>query len=131
MTGCLLHWAEGSKNRNVARLTNSDPDLLRIYVDFLRNCYDVPSARVTLTGNFHLGNGLSLDEIHAYWLATLDLPASSLRKPAVVPPSPDPLKRRRLPYGTVSVAVCSTFVVQSIYGAIQEYGGFERPEWLD
>lgn len=21
-------------------------------------------------------------------------------------------------------------LVQSIYGAIQEYGGFERPEWL-
>jgi hypothetical protein len=27
--------------------------------------------------------------------------------------------------------VDSTFLVQSIYGAIQEYGGFERPAWLD
>jgi hypothetical protein len=26
--------------------------------------------------------------------------------------------------------VNSTRVVQSIYGSIQEYGGFERPEWL-
>lgn len=24
----------------------------------------------------------------------------------------------------------STAIVQSIYGSIQEYGGFERPEWL-
>jgi hypothetical protein len=25
----------------------------------------------------------------------------------------------------------SSQVVQHIYGAIQEYGGFDRPEWLD
>jgi hypothetical protein len=29
------------------------------------------------------------------------------------------------------VRVDSTFIVQSIYGAIQEYGGFERPAWRD
>jgi hypothetical protein len=34
-------------------------------------------------------------------------------------------------YGTAALCVHSTFLVQSIYGAIQEYGGFERPEWLD
>jgi hypothetical protein len=34
-------------------------------------------------------------------------------------------------YGTASIRVDSTFIVQSIYGAIQEYAGFERPEWLD
>jgi hypothetical protein len=39
-------------------------------------------------------------------------------------------RRNKLPYGTVRVCVHSTAIVQSIYGAIQEYGGFERPEWL-
>jgi hypothetical protein len=39
-------------------------------------------------------------------------------------------RRNRLPYGTLRVCVHSTRVVQSIYGSIQEYGGFERPEWL-
>src|SRR4051812_21527510 len=33
-------------------------------------------------------------------------------------------------YGTAAIRVDSTFLVQSIYGAIQEYGGFERPEGL-
>lgn len=129
--GCLLHWAEGSKSRSVTRLTNSDPDLLRLDRRFLRECYEIDDDRITLTGNFHLGNGLGLDEIHGYWLTALDLPPSSLRKPSIVPPSPDPLKRRRLPYGTVSLTVCSVELTQNIYGAIQEYGGFDRPEWLD
>ncbi len=38
--------------------------------------------------------------------------------------------RNKLPYGTVLVCVHPTRVVQSIYGSIQEYGGFERLEWL-
>jgi hypothetical protein len=29
------------------------------------------------------------------------------------------------------LAVGSQQIVQTIYGSIQEYGGFERPEWLD
>jgi hypothetical protein len=36
-----------------------------------------------------------------------------------------------LPYGTGRLAVHSTFIVQSIYGAIQEYARTNRPEWLD
>jgi hypothetical protein len=32
--------------------------------------------------------------------------------------------------GSAALVVCDTSIVQSIYGAIQEYAGFERPEWL-
>ena len=34
-------------------------------------------------------------------------------------------------YGTGRVTVHPTFIVQSIYGAIEEYAGIDRPEWLD
>ena len=42
-------------------------------------------------------------------------------------------KRKRtntLPYGTCRIIVHDTAILQHIYGAIQEYAGFERPEWL-
>jgi hypothetical protein len=32
---------------------------------------------------------------------------------------------------TVNCFLNNGLLVQSIYGAIQEYGGFERPAWLD
>jgi hypothetical protein len=47
---------------------------------------------------------------------------------------PSSSRQRRghiLPYGTARLDVHSVFVIQSIYGAIQEYAGFERPAWLD
>jgi hypothetical protein len=131
--GCMLYWAEGSKRRNQAILTNSDPDLLRMFVRFLRSCYGVPDEKIALSVNCHLGNGLTLDEIEGWWLGRLELPPSSLRKAIVNRPSSASARRRGhvLEYGTARVSVCSVRIVQSIYGAIQEYAGIERPEWLE
>jgi hypothetical protein len=39
-------------------------------------------------------------------------------------------RRNKLPYDTSRLTVHDTRIVQSIYGSIQEYAGFERPEWL-
>ncbi|MDQ3380779.1 MAG: hypothetical protein M3546_10760 [Actinomycetota bacterium] len=63
---------------------------------------------------------------------TLDLPQACSRKSTINVYSKYSKKKRknRLPYGTVRVCVHSTRVIQSIYGSIQEYGRFERPEWL-
>jgi hypothetical protein len=41
-------------------------------------------------------------------------------------------KANKLPYGVGNLDVNrSTRIVQHIYGAIQEYGGFDEPRWLD
>jgi hypothetical protein len=34
-------------------------------------------------------------------------------------------------YGVCALELHSTRVVQHIYGAIQEYAGFDKPAWLD
>jgi transposase-like protein len=130
--GCMLFWAEGSKARNRVVFTNADVDMVRLFLTFLRTCYRVPDERVRLTCNCHLGNGLSLGAIERWWLRQLDLPEACLRRSIVNRASvASQHKRRTLPLGTVNLTVGSTAVVQSIYGAIQEYAGIERPEWLD
>jgi hypothetical protein len=132
LLGCMLYWAEGSKRRNCLVLVNTDVEMHRAFFRFLRECCGVADERITLRVNCHLNNGLSLDEIEAWWLAQLRLPSTSLRSATVNRPSSASRWRRNVyVYGTAAVRVDSTFLVQSIYGAIQEYGGFERPEWLD
>ena len=131
--GCMLYWAEGAKARNQVMLANADPDLLLVFVRFLRCCYGVEKDRIALSVNCFVDNGLTVREIEQWWLARLELPVTCLRTPVVNRPSSASrrLKGNTLPYGTARVRVSSTFVVQSIYGAIQEYAGIERPEWLD
>ena len=88
--GCMLHWAEGSKDRNRVVFTNSDPEMLRAFLRFLRflrGPCEVSDERIGLSINCHLNNGLSLAEIEAWWLAELGLPASALRAATVNRPS--------------------------------------------
>lgn len=73
------------------------------------------------------------EEIERFWLERLALPDACLRKSTVNVYSKYSAKKRtnKLPYGTCKLAVHSTRILQTIYGSIQEYGGFDRPQWLD
>ena len=128
----MLYWAEGSKSRNSVQFVNSDPAMVSYFVRFMRTQYDVPDDRFRLDCNLFADHIERQREIERFWLDTLDLPASCLRKSKVNVYSKYSQKKRKnkLPYGTVRVCVHSTRIVQSIYGSIQEYGGFERPDWL-
>jgi hypothetical protein len=131
--GCMLYWAEGSKARNRAELVNADAAMLRTFLRFVESYYDIARDRMTFSVNCFTNNGLSIGDIQEWWLAQLGLPPACLRKGAVNRPSSASRARRQrvLLYGTGRLAVHSTFVVQSIYGGIQEIAGIERPEWLD
>ena len=133
VAGCMLYWAEGSKRRNSVTFTNADPDLVELFLRFLRTYYGITDDRVAFSVNCFLQNGLTLEAIQNWWLDRLALPTSCLRTPAVnrISSASRRLKGHILPYGTARLVVHSTFIVQSIYGAIQEHAGIDRPEWLD
>ena len=132
IAGCLLYWAEGSKDKNSIRMTNSDVDMLRFFVKFLKESCLIPLEKIKISCNFYTNNGLTKEEIEAYWLKKLELPLSSLKKSQInqLPTSSSGNKKGKLPYGVVRLSVCSTELVQQIYGAIQAYADFENTEWL-
>ena len=130
----MLYWAEGDKrHRNAARISNSDPELLKLFMRFLRECLAVPDERIRANCNLFADHLHHQKEVEQFWLDTLELPPSCLCKSVVNVYSKYSQKKRcgLLPYGTTRVVVHSVRVAQQIYGAIQEYGGFERPAWLD
>lgn len=132
--GCMLYWAEGSKKRNVVEMTNSDVNLLRFFRRFLAECFAVSAEDLVIHLHFYTGNGVSVREIEDYWLNALDLPRRSLRKHQinVRPSSSHGQRANKLPHGVCSLRVLrSTSLVQHIFGAIQEYGTFEEPRWLE
>jgi hypothetical protein len=132
-SGCMLYWAEGAKERNSVRFCNSDIHMVRFFKLFLEQCLGVREEKFRLSLHVYLGNGLSLHAIERRWLQALGLPASCAQKHLVnpLPTSSSGSKRNKLPLGVCTLSVYDTRVVQHIYGAIQEYGGFEEPRWLD
>ena len=131
--GCMLYWAEGAKARNSLKLSNSDPNMVRFFRRFLTDSLGVPIEKISVTLNVYTTNGMSIDEIERHWLDLLELPPTAARKHTLnhMPTSSSGRARNKLPYGVCSLRVCSGRVVQHIFGAIQEYGGFDEPRWLD
>jgi hypothetical protein len=107
--------------------------MVRYFLRFLTECFGVEKDRVALSLNVYTNNGLTIDEIETGWLEMLDLPGSCVRKHQVncPPTSSSGRRRRKLPYGVATLASGDTTLVQHIYGAIQEYAGFDEPCWLD
>jgi hypothetical protein len=134
MAGCMLYWAEGAKDRNTLALANSDIQLMRFFIRFLRECFDVQDRRIAMRLNVYLGNGLALSRIEDCWLNALELPRSCLGVHTVnhFPTSSSGRKRNKLPHGVCAIRVRrSTHLIQHIFGAIQEYTGLDQPSWLD
>ena len=105
--------------------------MARHFARFLRICFEISDAAFRIVHSLRRPSRAPAGD-RTVWLDTLGLPRSCLRKSTVNVYSKYSQKKRkgRLPYGTVRVCVHSTEVVQQIYGAIQEYGGFDRPERL-
>jgi transcriptional regulator with XRE-family HTH domain len=133
VAGCMLYWAEGAKKRNQLQFANSDPEMARFFVDFLRTHFGLRGDEIRITCHLYADHQDRQAEIERHWLDNLGLPDRSLRK-SVVNVYSKYSKRKRvgmLPFGTCRVVVSRTSVVQTIFGAIQEIGGFTRDAWLE
>lgn len=131
--GCMLFWAEGAKRRNTIQFTNSDPHMLALFRRFLVEAMAIEPDEIVMSINVYTNNGMTIEEIERYWLDLLKLPSTSVRKHMLnhMPTSSSGRAKNKLPYGVVTLHVHSTWMVQHIYGAIQEYAGFDEPAWLD
>lgn len=131
--GCMLYWAEGSKARNVVKLTNSDPELLVYFAQFLRLHFSITNDRLRVYCNLFADHVERQREVENFWLDRLGLTRESLRASTVNTYSKYSRKLRanKLPHGTTALVLHDTRVAQTIYGSIQELAGFDRPEWLD
>jgi transposase-like protein len=132
VAGCMLYWAEGSRSRNSVEFVNSDPAMMKFFLHFLRSILRVPDTKVSLRCNLFVDHQERQRDIEDFWLESLGLPPACLRRSTVNRFSKYSKKKRqnKLPYGTCRLTVCDTRIVQHIYGAIQEYAGFDREEWV-
>jgi hypothetical protein len=130
--GCMLYWAEGSKSRCDIGFSNSDPRMVSLFRRFLTDSLGIDRESILVSLNVYTNNGLAIAEIETRWLGLLDLPETSVRKHTLnhLPTSSSGRARNKLPYGVCSLRVHNTWMLHHIYGAIQEYGGFDEPAWL-
>jgi hypothetical protein len=134
VAGCMLYWGEGAKSpKTQVCFSNSDPAMVKLFVKFLRKYFDIQPADIRISCHLFADHLERQRQVERYWLEVAGLSDESLRKSVVNVYSRSSKRKRvnKLPYGTCQVVLSRILVLHSILGSIQEYGGFDRPAWLE
>jgi len=123
LIGCMLYWCEGTRknNNNRVTFTNANPNMMKLFVTFLRDIFKVDKEKIIVTLK-HYDDIVSLKDAESYWLDILGLNSKSLRKSTLNYYIDHVGKiNSKLKYGTCKITVYRTDIIQHIYGAISEY----------
>jgi transposase-like protein len=128
LAGCMLYWAEGAKHRNRLYFANSDPNMHRLFIRFLREELQVRDADIAIYLHCHTSDPDEITGHEDFWLELLGLSLSNMRKTYIKKGST--IQHSILQHGVCGVNINRVDLVQHIFGAIQAYGDFENPAWL-
>jgi len=118
LVGIILYLGEGGKTeRGVARLSNSDPVVIKIMMRFFREICEVPEEK--FRGNVHTFAHADVEKTEKYWSKITGIPRSQFHKTYIKPSSASLQKRYTLPFGTFSINVCDTKLFLTIMGWIE------------
>lgn len=118
LVGAALYWGEGGKtNKGMARISNSDPDVIRFMMRFFREIFNVPSKK--FRGHVHTFSHLNAEKAEQYWSRVSGIPREQFYKTYSKPSIASKEKKDTLPYGTFQIYVCDTIIFLAIKGWIE------------
>lgn len=118
-TVCLLYWGEGTKSKNVFKFCNSDMDMLFLMCKWIDKNVN---KKIIFCVSYYGENGLSEYQIKRRWMGKVPFIKNKKWEVKFIKQEikRDSQKKGtgKLPYGTVSITICSTELIQKIYGGI-------------
>ena len=119
LLGSMLYLGEGGKVlKNSFRMSNSDPDIIRIMMRFFREICYVPENK--FRGHIHIHSHLSVENAELYWSRISGFPRTQFFKTYSKPSKASFQKKDNLPYGTFDVYVCDVKLFLRIMGWIEK-----------
>ena len=81
LTGAALYWAEGFKKDTQAGLGSLDPEMIKYFVGWLKNCFGYQTNDLIFRVTVNIGHKVRIGEIEEYWSKLLSVPLDQFQKP--------------------------------------------------
>jgi hypothetical protein len=105
IAGLMLYWGEGDKlTKYSTAITNTDPDLIRLYVFFLKNVCRIPENKIK--AHVLIYPDLKDEDCRKYWAHESGIDLSCFTKSTTIVGRH---KTRRIKYGVCMVGISSTY----------------------
>lgn len=116
--GSMLYLGEGGKTKRMVRISNSDPDVIRIMMKFFRVVCHTPEDK--FRGHLHIHSHLKIKKAEKYWSDVSKIPTSQFFKTYSKPSVASLGKKDSIPNGTFEVHVNDVKVFLFIMGWIEK-----------
>lgn len=116
--GAMLYLGEGGKTKRMARLSNSDPDVIKIMMRFFREICSVPENK--FRGHIHIHSHLDIKKAEKYWSNISQISTDQFFKTYSKPSIAGFGKKDGTPNGTFDIYVNDTKVFLAIMGWIEK-----------
>lgn len=119
IAGVMLYWAEGFKKGDGIDFTNSDPDMIKLFLKFLRRICGVGEKRLRLY--LYAFEDQSVDRLKHFWNKTTQIPINQFTKVYVRKADVNSSNNRRMPYGVVHIRYYDKKLLQAMLSWIEDY----------
>ena len=128
IAGIMLYWAEGTKSRksNMVDFVNSDPDMIKLFLKFLRQICGVKEERLRVY--LYSYSYQKIDKTRNYWSEITGISKDQFLKPYIREGNPN-LSGRKLPYGLIHVRYSDKRLLELILSWIEESKSDILMEW--
>jgi transcriptional regulator with XRE-family HTH domain len=114
--GVALYLGEGFKRDGQVGMANTDPEVLRAFVTWLRRFLAVDETRLRV--RMYLHDGLDLESAECFWSNLLDIPRSQFRQPYRAPADPSRRHAKHV-LGCPSVTYCCSTTHRRVMGLVR------------
>ena len=116
--GLMLYWGEGAKkNSHCVDFANSDPDMILVFLKFLRQIYQINESRLRIY--LYSYNSLPTYDLITYWSKLTKIPPSQFSKPYIRPKSE--LKHDKMQHGLIHIRYSDIRLFNLIMNEIKQY----------
>jgi|WetSurMetagenome_2_1015567.scaffolds.fasta_scaffold58930_3 hypothetical protein len=118
----ILYWAEGSKHCSLVSFTNSDPEMISIFLKLFRSAFELDESKFRCLVHIHEYH--NDEEEKLYWSNITAIPVSQFNKSYHKPHTG---KRKKLDYhGTISIRYYDSRIavkINSLYNMFAKHRG--------
>jgi hypothetical protein len=118
ITGIMLYWGEGAKAGGAVKFANSNPDMIRVFLLFLREICGVDEGRIKMI--VHMYPDQSWKFLEDFWSGVTNIEPARFYQPSMLKGKKGTYKNKSQ-YGTATVTYSDTMLLKTIMGWVEEY----------
>ena len=122
IAGVFLYWGEGSKQRGIVAISNTDPRVIKFALYWMTKILRVPKEKIYI--RLHLYNDMDFEKEMRFWSRNLDIPKSQFKSPYIKKTTREGLTYKSFGHGTCNLMCFSVDLSEKIAMSIKAISEF-------